>query len=261
MNLGYTGKPYDTATGLYDYGFRDYKPQAVRFTTVDPIRDGNNWFAYVNNDPVNWVDPLGLRAGDPRRRLTQEERDLHAEAGGGPVDYDSIWVYDRLPTVNEVIWAANSVGYNILSEHSIKDIQAYIAGNRGTDEEIGGMALPNGKIYVPKPDLSGLSDYDALDKEIKYKAIVAHEIEHISQYNVGSSPKKVFERLIGEGKEAQHYKQFVKANPDVTTKKDLPSDPYSDQYSKKEIEYLEYKARTVEVEAGTLLLAGWPHIN
>jgi len=60
MNLGYTGKPYDSATGLYNYGYRDYKPQAARFTTLDPIRDGNNWFAYVNNDPVNWVDLWGL---------------------------------------------------------------------------------------------------------------------------------------------------------------------------------------------------------
>jgi RHS repeat-associated protein len=56
MNLGYTGKPYDVATGLYNYGFRDYKPEVARFSTVDPIRDGNNWFAYVNNDPVNWID-------------------------------------------------------------------------------------------------------------------------------------------------------------------------------------------------------------
>jgi RHS repeat-associated protein len=60
MNLGYTGKPYDTATGMYNYGYRDYRPQAARFTTADPIRDGNNWYAYVNNDPVNWVDPWGL---------------------------------------------------------------------------------------------------------------------------------------------------------------------------------------------------------
>jgi hypothetical protein len=36
----------------------------ARFTTVDPIRDGNNWFAYVNNDPVNWIDPWGLKPGD-----------------------------------------------------------------------------------------------------------------------------------------------------------------------------------------------------
>jgi RHS repeat-associated protein len=60
MNLGYTGKPYDVVTGMYNYGYRDYKPEAARFTTEDPIRDGANWFAYVNNDPVNWVDPWGL---------------------------------------------------------------------------------------------------------------------------------------------------------------------------------------------------------
>ena len=31
MNLGYTGKPYDPATGLYNYGFRDYQAAAERF--------------------------------------------------------------------------------------------------------------------------------------------------------------------------------------------------------------------------------------
>jgi RHS repeat-associated protein len=64
MNLGYMGKPYDTVTGLYNYGYRDYQPEAARFTTVDPIRDGANWFAYVNNDPVNYIDHWGLSASD-----------------------------------------------------------------------------------------------------------------------------------------------------------------------------------------------------
>ncbi|GHV78201.1 hypothetical protein AGMMS49942_30220 [Spirochaetia bacterium] len=64
MNLGYTGKPYDVTTGLYNYGYRDYKPEVARFTTVDPIRDGTNWFAYVNNDPANWLDLWGLSASD-----------------------------------------------------------------------------------------------------------------------------------------------------------------------------------------------------
>jgi RHS repeat-associated protein len=64
MNLGHTGKPYDATTGLYNCGYRDYKPEAARFTTLDPVRDGSNWFAYVNNDPVNWKDPWGLSASD-----------------------------------------------------------------------------------------------------------------------------------------------------------------------------------------------------
>ena len=63
-DYGYLGKPYDKITGLYNYGYRDYSPQSVRFTTVDPIRDGSNWFAYVNNDPVNYVDLWGLEPGE-----------------------------------------------------------------------------------------------------------------------------------------------------------------------------------------------------
>ncbi len=57
---GFNGKKFDPKVGLYDYGFRDYKPDINRWTTVDPIRSGKNWYAYVGNDPVNFVDPLGL---------------------------------------------------------------------------------------------------------------------------------------------------------------------------------------------------------
>ena len=45
LDFGYLGKPYNADTELYDYGFRDYSPEIARFTTVDPIRDGRNWFA------------------------------------------------------------------------------------------------------------------------------------------------------------------------------------------------------------------------
>ena len=64
LETGYTGKPYDSVTGLSDYGFRDYSPAHARFITEDPIRDGENWFAYVENNPVNWVDPWGLSASE-----------------------------------------------------------------------------------------------------------------------------------------------------------------------------------------------------
>ncbi|WP_319562710.1 RHS repeat-associated core domain-containing protein [Marispirochaeta sp.] len=59
-HYGYNGKRFDPKVALIDYGFRDYKPEINRWTTIDPIRSGTNWYAYVGNDPVNWVDPLGL---------------------------------------------------------------------------------------------------------------------------------------------------------------------------------------------------------
>ncbi len=43
-----------------NHGYRDYSPKTARFTTVDPIRDGHNWYAYCSNDPVNFVDLWGL---------------------------------------------------------------------------------------------------------------------------------------------------------------------------------------------------------
>ena len=60
LDFGYLGKPYNGDTELYDYGFRDYSPEIARFTSVDPIRDGRNWYSYVVNDPVNYVDLWGL---------------------------------------------------------------------------------------------------------------------------------------------------------------------------------------------------------
>jgi len=82
--LGYNGKRMDPYSGRYDYGFRDYDPMVMRWTTVDPIRDGVNWYVYVGNDPVNLVDPIGLAeiyandiTGAPI--VAYEGRDLKAE--------------------------------------------------------------------------------------------------------------------------------------------------------------------------------------
>ena len=60
----YNGKPRDPMTGLVNYGFRDYAPRQGRFTTVDPIRDGTNWYGYVTNDPLNLIDRYGLETED-----------------------------------------------------------------------------------------------------------------------------------------------------------------------------------------------------
>ncbi|BDC93210.1 N-acetylmuramoyl-L-alanine amidase [Treponema bryantii] len=58
--IGYNSKHYDTGTGWYNYGYRDYDSKLGRFTTQDPIRDGMNWYAYCGGDPINYVDLWGL---------------------------------------------------------------------------------------------------------------------------------------------------------------------------------------------------------
>ena len=38
-----------------------YDPYTGRFTQRDPIGDGVNWYAYVANNPLKFVDPTGLK--------------------------------------------------------------------------------------------------------------------------------------------------------------------------------------------------------
>jgi hypothetical protein len=48
---------------MYHYKARIYSPTLGRFLQADPIGygDGMNMYAYVGGDPVNRVDPLGLK--------------------------------------------------------------------------------------------------------------------------------------------------------------------------------------------------------
>jgi len=57
----YTGHEYDQVIGQYYAKNRMHNPANRRFTQIDPIKDGYNWYAYVGNNPVNYVDPLGYK--------------------------------------------------------------------------------------------------------------------------------------------------------------------------------------------------------
>jgi RHS repeat-associated protein len=56
--LGYYSDP---DSGLLLLRARFYWPGIARFLTMDPLREGTNWYGYVQNGPVGRVDPEGLR--------------------------------------------------------------------------------------------------------------------------------------------------------------------------------------------------------
>jgi RHS repeat-associated protein len=60
--MGFSTKAYDPQTGLSYYGYRFYSPSLGRWLTRDPLGEtgGINLYAYVQNNPVNLLDPLGL---------------------------------------------------------------------------------------------------------------------------------------------------------------------------------------------------------
>jgi RHS repeat-associated protein len=47
-------------SGLQQLGARFYWPELGRFLQQDPIGDGMNWYAYAYNNPLIFIDPLGL---------------------------------------------------------------------------------------------------------------------------------------------------------------------------------------------------------
>ena len=58
----FAGRRHDSETGLYHYRSRNYDAGLGRFLEVDPARQvgGMNLYAYVQNDPLNFLDPFGL---------------------------------------------------------------------------------------------------------------------------------------------------------------------------------------------------------
>lgn len=69
-SFSYTGREWDEEIDLYYYRARHYDPHVGRFVQMDPIglaAGDANLYRYVQNSPLNFVDPLGL---------TQEDIDL-----------------------------------------------------------------------------------------------------------------------------------------------------------------------------------------
>jgi RHS repeat-associated protein len=60
--FGFAGGIYDRDTKLVRFGARDYDAETGRWTAKDPIgfAGSPNLYAYVDNDPINWIDPLGF---------------------------------------------------------------------------------------------------------------------------------------------------------------------------------------------------------
>ncbi|MEO7239844.1 MAG: phospholipase A2 [Sphingomicrobium sp.] len=77
--FGYTGQMWLPEIGEWYYKARVYAPQLGRFLQTDPIGYGGgiNLYAYVGNDPVNFIDPLGL----------QDDGELITVCGGCNVFY------------------------------------------------------------------------------------------------------------------------------------------------------------------------------
>ncbi|ORC27217.1 hypothetical protein B4O97_19060, partial [Marispirochaeta aestuarii] len=91
----FTAKEWDRETGLYYYGARYLDPKTSRWMSADPagyqlmnpmdgkgkprqgysIVEATNWYSYVSNNPIKYVDPTGMEEEDyliPVERMERE---------------------------------------------------------------------------------------------------------------------------------------------------------------------------------------------
>jgi RHS repeat-associated protein len=72
----FSTKYTDTETDFVYYGYRYYSPALGRWLSRDPIEEqgGLNLYGFVNNDPVNGVDVLGLYEYEWEGNFTSDEK-------------------------------------------------------------------------------------------------------------------------------------------------------------------------------------------
>jgi RHS repeat-associated protein len=63
----YTARELDPETGIYEYRRRYFDQNIGRFMSEDPIafRGGPDFYSYVRNSPVNFIDPFGWTSNCP----------------------------------------------------------------------------------------------------------------------------------------------------------------------------------------------------
>ncbi|AGB41472.1 RHS repeat-associated core domain protein [Halobacteroides halobius DSM 5150] len=59
---GFTAQRYSNQLGTWNFAYRHYNSNSMRWITKDPVKDGTNWYQYCYSDPVNYIDPDGRNA-------------------------------------------------------------------------------------------------------------------------------------------------------------------------------------------------------
>ena len=162
-DFGFTGHYYHQASGLNLTHFRVYNADLGRWLSKDPIGEdgGLNLYAYVANNPVNYVDPFGLCRNKGESFKDCLERKAK-EFYGDSLDYvDMLGFYGLASSAVGLATGAVTSGIEYAAGESIKNapLAGVHAGGSMPERMAAGRAASKaaGRLAAEKAALAGLS--------------------------------------------------------------------------------------------------------
>ena len=196
-DLLFSTKERDFSTGLDYFGFRYYDPILGKFTTRDPsgYPDGPNNYLYVNNNPINSIDPLGLKKADWDNpewhhliKNDKRNRDIFKDTD---LDFEEI----RDQKENGIIMRKE--------DHTGKGEKSIHHGSDFDDKIHEGLKDLKDKDKLTKENIRTLVDEIKSDK--KYSKWIDRSIDATMDYGDWKNPK------AAHGKNATEVRKAVRA--------------------------------------------------
>jgi RHS repeat-associated protein len=151
-------------------------PSLGIFTSIDPIRDGPNWYVYCGNDPVNRVDWAGLVPKDVEEQARAEKlQNLTSNPNAGPSTLTSYERFLEIPLGQAYL---NNGSYTCYLR-AVYGVAEHVAGRNITEDEFEDFdqkALEN-KYYstdykylnvLPDVIVNMVLDEWGIDKKVTY---------------------------------------------------------------------------------------------
>ncbi len=182
--FGFAGGLYDRDTSLVRFGARDYAPLIGKWTAKDPlgfVGGDTDLFGYVANDPVNWVDPLGLYIW---HLIDNQGASGYGHAGAivGQGDYftyhsfqpmhpgrsedQGLYIEKRFGSLQAALEYAKNLGYDYYARYDTVDVQAdelarskartysgrrYVVIARNCEDMVNDMMNAADLWWIPRP--------------------------------------------------------------------------------------------------------------
>ncbi len=125
-------------------------PQVTLFITMDPIRDGNNWYTCVQNNPVNLRDLWGLECqtgNDREDAVNQKVTNVRVETSGFEINLLSFSIGDTSLPVTGGVLNANFYLNDSTTPSFTAEYYYYVSSKQGFEVTIGGGSIIAGTGY------------------------------------------------------------------------------------------------------------------